>query len=637
MLRHPLVAAAAIAIMSLCAAPPAPAQSPAAGAAPPVIYRVTFPVPEQRWLQVEARFTGLGTAPVPLRMSRTSPGRYALHEFAKNVFEVRITDGTGRALEAARPNLHEWDVRGHDGTVVVTYKVFGDRTDGTYLSVDLSHAHLNMPATLIWARGLEARAARVTFVPPAGHAWRVATQLFPTDDAFTFTAPNHAYLMDSPTELSAHSVQSFTVTDAAGGQAEIRMAIHHDGTEAEAEAFAADVRKIVQESMAIFGEYPKYDGGTYTFLADYLPWASGDGMEHRNSTVVSSSGALRNPAQRAGMLGTVAHEYFHSWNMERLRSKALEPFDFEDADVSGELWFGEGFTNYFDGLVARRAGLKSLDDTLANWAGVVNAITLAPGRRHRSAVEMSRLAPFVDAAVSIDRTAWPSLFLSYYTFGEGLGLALDLSLRERSGGRITLDDYMRALWAAYGRPGQAAAPGVVATPYTIDDLEAYLGRVAGDAAFGREFFAKYIRGHEVADYRRLFEAAGFVVRPRAPGRPWLGTSALQPGASGFLRVTGHVPFATPLAQAGVAQDDQIIALGGREVATPQALETVLAGLTAGGTTSLDVLRRNGEKARLTLPLVADPRIEIVPVEQAGGTLSQAQRQFRDSWLSSKVR
>lgn len=632
--RPPRLAALALVLLSLGAT--VAAQTPSA-TAPPVTYRVSFPAPEQRWLQVEARFTALGSAPLQLRMSRTSPGRYALHEFAKNAFEVRVTDGAGTPLEPARPNLHQWDVAGHDGTVVVTYKVFGDRTDGTYLSVDPTHAHMNLPATLMWARGLDARAARVTFVPPAGRNWRVATQLFPTDDPFTFTAPNVAYLMDSPTELSNHTLRSFTLDDGRNGRQEIRMAIHHDGTEAEADAYAADVQKIVREEMAVFGELPKFDGGTYTFLADYLPWASGDGMEHRNSTVVSSTGALRNPAQRAGILGTVAHEYFHAWNMERLRSKALEPFDFEDADVSGELWFGEGFTNYFDGLVSHRAGLTPLDDTLGNWAGVVNAVTLAPGRRHRSAVEMSRLAPFVDAAVSIDRTAWPSLFLSYYTYGEGIGLALDLSLRVRSRGTVTLDDYMRALWAAFGRPGQSAAAGLVATPYTIDDLEAHLGTVAGDAAFAREFFAKYIRGTEVADYRRLFDAAGFVVRPRAGGRPWAGNVNLQPGPSGFLRVAGHVPFDTPLGKAGVAQDDQIMAVDGREVATPQALETALSGLTPGGTATLDVLRRSGEKVRLSMALEADPRIEIVPVEQTGGTLSAAQRQFREAWLSSKAR
>ncbi len=266
----------------------------------PVGYRVSFPTPEHRWMQVEVTFADVPSGPLQVRMSRSSPGRYALHEFAKNVFDVRVKDGRGRALTPARPNLHQWDVTGHDGTVVVSYRVFGDRTDGTYLSVDATHGHLNMPASLMWARGLEARAARVEFVPPPGKTWNVATQLFPTGNPLVFTAPNLQYLMDSPTEVGAFVWRTFTVDDGKGPAQTFRIALHHDGTDGEADAFAKDVETIVRETLPIFGEFPRYDGGTYTFLSDYLPWASGDGMEHRNSTVLSSSGALRNPgaAQR---------------------------------------------------------------------------------------------------------------------------------------------------------------------------------------------------------------------------------------------------------------------------------------------------------------------------------------------------
>ena len=189
----------------------------AAAAQAPVSYRVSFPAPEHRWMQVEATFADAPPdRPLQIRMSRTSPGRYALHEFAKNVYDVSLKDGSGKALTATRPDLHQWDVPGHDGTVVVTYKVFGDRTDGTYLSIDASHAHLNMPASLMWARGFETRPARIRFEQPPGRTWRVATQLYPTDDPLTFTAPNFHYLMDSPTELSAFTLRTFTVPNASG-------------------------------------------------------------------------------------------------------------------------------------------------------------------------------------------------------------------------------------------------------------------------------------------------------------------------------------------------------------------------------------------------------------------------------------
>ena len=132
-------------------------------------------------------------------------------------------------------------------------------------------------------------------------------------------------------------------------------------------------------------------------------------------------------------------------SMERLRSKQIEPFDYEEADVSDALWFGEGFTNYFDGLILGRAQVLSSEAVFDKFAGIINAMTLSPGRQFRSAVEMSRLAPFTDAAVSIDRTAWNNLFISYYTYGSAIAMGLDLSLRDRSDGKLTLDSYMHGL------------------------------------------------------------------------------------------------------------------------------------------------------------------------------------------------
>ena len=134
---------------------------------PPVQYRVSFPAPEHHYAQVEVTFSGIPSQTLEARMSRSSPGRYAVHEFAKNVFDLHAFDGRGRELTPTRPNPSQWNVSGHDGTVRITYKVFGNRVDGTYLAVDSSHAHVNMPATLMWARGLEMRPVRITFEPAA--------------------------------------------------------------------------------------------------------------------------------------------------------------------------------------------------------------------------------------------------------------------------------------------------------------------------------------------------------------------------------------------------------------------------------------------------------------------------------------
>src|SRR5262245_33318840 len=475
----------------------------------PITYRLSFPEREHHLMQVEATFPDLPPGPLQLRMSRSSPGRYAVHEFAKNVFDVRIVDPSGRALAVSRPNPHEWEVTEHPGTVRVTYTVFGDRLDGTYLSIDSTHAHINMPAAIMWARGLERRTMRVQFERPTGTSWKVATQLTPGSDGYNFTAANLQFLMDSPAEFSNFSLRTFTVSDESRTPV-FRFAAHHTGTETELDALTRDVQSIVREALRVFGEYPAYEGNTYTFIADYLPWAGGDGMEHRNSTVLTSQASIR--ASRADLLGAVSHEFFHSWNVERIRPQSLEPFNLDDANMSGELWLAEGFTNYYGPLVKKRAGLSTVKTFLEDMGAAIDEVVTSPGRKLRSAVEMSQLAPFVDRAATSDRTNFDNTFISYYTWGSVIAMGLDLSLRDRSDGRVSLDDFMRALWERYGKPG-SGMPGYVETPYTAENLKSVLASVSGDPAFANEFFARYIEGHEVVDFPRLLARAGVLMRP----------------------------------------------------------------------------------------------------------------------------
>ncbi len=612
------------AVFALCFVAPT-----AAFAQAPVAYRLTFPEPGHHLMQVEVSFAGLPAAPLELHMSRSSPGRYALHEFAKNVYDVRITDAAGAALRVARPSAHEWLVARHPAAVRVSYRLFGDRIDGTYLSVDSAHAHINMPSALMWARGLEDRPVTVRFEPPpGGTSWRVATQLFPGPDAQTFTAPNLQYLMDSPSEFSAFALRTFTVRDGAR-EPTFRLAIHHDGEEAELDGFARDVEKIVREERGVYREYPAYDGGTYTFIADYLPWANGDGMEHRNSAIVTSASSVR--ASRTDLLGTISHEFFHSWNVERIRPKSLEPFNFDDENVSGELWLAEGFTNYYGPLVLQRAGLTQLAEFASEMGDTINSVTFSPGRHVRTAEEMSQMAPYVDAAGAVDRTSFENTFVSYYTWGEAIALGLDLTLRDRTGGTVTLDDFMRSMWEKFGRPG-GHAPGYVDHPYTIADAKAVLAAVAGDAAFADDFFARYIQGHEMVNYARLLADAGMVLKPRAPQAGFTGELPLQ-DVQGGVRIAGAVPSGWPAYQAGLEHDDIIISIGGTTVSRAEAVDAAIRAARPGTAIAVTFLRR-GQRIAATIRVVADPRLELVPAEQAGQPLTDAQRRFRDAWLRS---
>ena len=194
---------------------------------------------------------------------------------------------------------------------------------------------------------------------------------------------------------------------------------------------------------------------------------------------------------------------------------------------------------------------------------------------------------------------------------------------------------MNALWAQFGRPGQKE-PGKVATTYSIDGLKETLAKTANDRAFTNDFFNKYVEGRELVDYTRLLARAGLILRQRAVGRAFAGQVNLLPGGSA-LRVGGLVPWESPLYKAGVAQDDQLVSLGGVALTSLGNWDEALSRHKPGDRVPLQFVRRSGETVNATLALDADPRLEVVLVEKAGGALTDDQRRFRDSWLGSLQR
>jgi predicted metalloprotease with PDZ domain len=591
----------------------------ASAAAQRVDYEIAFPNAAHHEAEVHVTFQDIpmGEA-LEVRMSRTSPGRYALHEFAKNVYKVAVSDGQDNPLNFTRPNPHQWDVADHDGTVRLSYTLFGDRADGTYTAIDETHAHLNMPATFMWARGLEDAPIRIRF-EALRPDWEIATQLFPTSDNAVFTAPDLPYFLDSPSELSAHVVREWAL--ASNGETyTIRLAVHHAGTDGEVDDYAELAKRVVSEQVAVYGELPRYETDRYTFIADYLPYVSRDGMEHRNSTILTSRNPLSTGAR--ANLGTLSHEFFHSWNVERIRPQTLEPFDLEEANMSGELWFAEGFTSYYGPLFIRRAGIGSDGDYADNISRVLDTVINAPGRRFFSPVEMSMQAPFVDAAVSIDPQNSDNTFISYYDWGSAIGLGLDLTLRTRFS--TTLDDYMRAVWFAHGQTER---------PYTQANLERVLGETTGDQAFAADFFRRYVEGREVMDYTALLANGGYVLRRTNSGNPWLGANIL--GQRGNTIVGGTPILGSPLYEAGLEAGAILMEVDGSPISSAAYFENVIRSRRVGDQLALDYEFR-GEQKQTTLALTEDPALEVVTYERANIRVTDAIRNFRESWLGSKA-
>ena len=600
-----------------------------------IFYAISFPNAAHHEAQIVMTITDAPSSrDFRVCMSRSSAGRYATHEFGKNVYNVTAAnvDGTPVTLKQVEGDVYE--VGDDHGTAVrITYTLYGNLTDGTYTSIDLSHAHLNMPATFMWVPGLEQRPVKFEFNDLDKYGWKVATQLKHDGDN-VYSAPNLQYMMDSPTELSNFKESSWDVVNTDGKTEKINLTVHSDDPQPVIDKFGKMVAKMVLEEKAVYGELPTYDFGEYTFLDDVYPTLSGDGMEHRNSTCIVQP-IDKVEGNEVRLLSTFSHEYFHSWNVKRIRPKSLEPFNFSHADMSSELWFAEGFTQYYGELLLVRSGFHTPEEYTRTLAGLVNSVLNTPGAAKYPETQMSRFAVYADAGIFNDPTNENNIFTSYYTYGGATALALDLRLRSEF--NLTLDDYMRTVWLDRGK---------VMKPYTIPDLQADLAKTTGNAKFAAEFFSKYIYGIEKNDYQTLLAKAGLILRKAQPGKAWAGplTGASRRGRSGQARAsnTEGLPIltstlvGTPVYNAGLDAGDVILKADGKDLKDEQAFDDIVALKNVGDKLVIDYKNRTGAH-QTTITLEENPYLEIVTYEKAGKELTKEQQDLRNGWLSSKVK
>ena len=585
-----------------------------------VEYSISFPNAVHHEAEVTLNILNVPAGPLTFRMSRSSPGRYATHEFGKNVYNVMAFDGKGTILDLKQIEGDVYRVEKHDGKVKISYTLFGNWVDGTYLAIDETHAHLNMPAAFMWVPELSGRAIQVKFNDLNKYGWKVATQLKTTASADTYTAPDLNYFMDSPVELSVHHLVSWKDRNPDNNEQIIRLSSHSTDNYAVVSDFAKMVERMVKESKAVYGELPKFDHGTYTFLQDVSPDNAGDGMEHRNSTVISDT-QDKISGNEEDMLNTFAHEFFHAWNVERIRPKTLEPFDFSHANMSNELWFAEGFTQYYGNLILKRAGFLSDKQYQGVLSGILNGVLNVPGSASFPAPHMSRYAVFVDAGVSVDRNNYANTFTSYYTYGAFIALGLDLRLRSEF--NLTLDDYMQLLWKTHGK---------TENPYTIPDLQNVLGKLS-NSAFAEDFFRRYVNGIEKNDYVKLLAYAGLELRNAMPGKASMGNLRLSLNpATGKSRVVVSTIKGTAAYEAGIDIGDYILKIGDVDLTGSVNPDKILEKYKPGQSVPV-TFEHKGLTKTSTLHLLENNSLEVAAAENT----SQDQLKFRNSWLSSKVK
>ena len=581
-----------------------------------ISYIVSFPNLIHHEAEISLTVGGIPQKSLVFRMSRSSPGRYATHEFGKNVYNVRAFDKAGKPIKINRIDGDVYEVPQLDGYVQVKYTLYANHPDGTYAGIDQNSIHFNMPASFMWVKGFDKTPIDIKFNIPEEKKWIIATQLKSSQDPGFFTAAGLQYFMDSPVKIGELDIKEWSGKNPDNKSFQFRLALESQGNDALASAFAEKVKRITEQAQAVYGEFPSYDYNTYTFLAGINPYVKGDGMEHRNSTVIHI------PVVFDGsnfLLEVFAHEFFHCWNVERIRPKTLEPFNFEKSNMSNELWFAEGFTQYYGDLLIKRAGFENVDGYLQTVAGLINTKENTPGARSYTPVEVSRHAVFVDAGVSIDRNNYGNMYTSYYPYGGSIALALDLLLRSKFD-NLTLDSYMTAVWKKFGKKE---------VPYTVSGLEDVLAQLTSDNKFASDFFAKYINGHESFDYKTVLEKAGLVLTKAAAGKAWIGNVQYREGNS--LSIASNTIIGTPLYDAGLDYEDQLLQLDGKPVKKQVDITDILKTHKPGDQLSIEYKHRDEIKTA-TITTSENPAFSVVTNEKTNLPVSEQQLKFRNSWL-----
>jgi predicted metalloprotease with PDZ domain len=601
---------------------------------PAIVYDIAFPNAAHHEAEIKATFTALPPGPVNIRMARSSTGRYALTEYAKNVYAVTAADSRGRALTVTHPDPYSWTVAGHDGSVTLSYTDYANVGNGTFSGYNPDQEHIQPQGSFVYVKGLEARPIRVTFhrLDPA---WTIATQLVPTRDPETFTAPGMQYFFDSPTHLG--NIQWREWTETHDGVTQTWRVALDDATATQAiDAYADGAKKIVHEAGGVYGEFPSFDYGTYTFVACYRSDCGGDGMEHRNSTSVTGNSMNGNGA--AG-LGTLSHEYFHSWNVKRIRPKGLEPFDYDRANMTDGLWIAEGFTQYYGPLLEARAGVLPPSNVIRGLGGIINNVANSPGRLYFGPIGMSRQAPFHDGAAANDPIS-PNIFISYYTYGAAIATALDFSLRAKG---KSLDDFMRIMWLNHGKPE---------IPYSMHDARHALIAASGDSAWAMDFWARYVEGHELPDFAPLLGRAGILLQQSNAGQPWVGGffgtatgggRGGRGGGPGEGTTTPDIPArvasaqaGTPLYAAGLDAGDVINSVDGKPITSAAEFAAAVAAHKPGERLAVTYTGLGGARST-TITIAENPNLQSVAFEDAGRTPTAEQLAFRTKWLASKAK
>ena len=541
-----------------------------------------------------------------------TPGSYLIREFERHVQDFAADVG-GRALDWTKADKNTWRVQtGGARQWRVTYSVYANELSVRTSELNSDHAFWNNAALLMYLDKFIDHPATLHIVPAPG--WKIATGLpAVAGEPNTFRAENFDILYDSPVEAGNFKELDFQVRGVAH-----RIVIDGEGNY-DPERLRTDMQKIVEAETRMFGGIPYHD---YTFIL-HLRSNTGGGLEHLNSTALGFRrfGFAAEKTYR-NFLSLVAHEFFHLWNVKRIRPEALGPFDYTKENYTRLLWVAEGITEYYGNLMVRRAGLISNETYLDYLAKQIEDFQHTPGRHVMSAEEAS-----FDSWVKFYRPDENSVNsqISYYDKGELLGLLVDLDIRRRTNNANSLDDVMRYLFTEFYQKGRN---------YTPADFQKACELIAGASL--DQFFSRYVRGRDELDCEAALNVAGLQLNTTGagemvvqPDRPFLGAD-LEDKPDGDFIVVKSVRAGSPAYEQGLNAKDKIIALDGARV-DKDTFEALVAAKRPGDTVRITVFRFDDVRTfDIRLAGREATPYRIVPLAQT----SEQQKRIYQAWLGS---
>jgi predicted metalloprotease with PDZ domain len=548
------------------------------------------------------------------------PGRYAIYDFAKNVQEFTAEGAENHPLPWIKLDKQTWRVETGQagGTVHVHYRVFANDLTGSFSQVDSVHANLNGPSVFMYVDGHKPDPVTLRIEAPA--EWKVISGFSTSTTERAFRPRNYDLLVDTPLEICGDcSLDQFQEQ---GKTFEVAVHTYNDDDN-DRSRLLAGLMKLVHVEMAAM---PPPDFQNYLFIFHFVPDIStGDGMEHLNSTQIIIQGSAKESTQEA--LETAAHEFFHLWNVKRLRPAALGPFDYTHENYSRSLWFAEGITTYYGYLFLLQSGLWTREEFLNHLANEIYTLEREPGKSLMSAESSSFSAWFFDRSPQMQETNFANTTISYYNKGALLGMLLDLEIRSRTQGQKCLLDVMRLMYDKfYLTPGTGYyGPG---RGFEEKDVVEALNSVTGsDFA---PFFERYVSGTDALPCEETLAKGGLQLRTETPpdAAPSLGV-VVQPESRG-TRIISIIP-GSAADRAGLSRDDLLIDVDDQSLAI-EDLATRLKPYPVGANVPITV-ERHGRRERITLTL--DPPMRslysIIPLTSA----TPEQAAIREAWLATR--